>query len=110
AGATFASWDADTKELLVKYNAKKTDKAKIQKAVATVGYDTQDVKATDEAYEKLHGCCKYERASANEATAHSCCGDQKCAKENCHKDGKCTKDMTCCKESGCEKKDCCKKS
>lgn len=61
AGATNADWNADAKMLTVKYNTSSTNAAKIQEAVALVGYDTRDVKATDESYNKLHGCCKYER-------------------------------------------------
>ena len=33
----------------------------VKKAIAKVGHDTDEVKATDEDYEKLHGCCMYER-------------------------------------------------
>jgi len=29
--------------------------------LAKVGHDTDEVKATDEVYENLHHCCKYER-------------------------------------------------
>lgn len=114
AGASFASWSSETKVLDLKYDAKQTDRTKIQQAIAKAGYDTQDVKATDEAYDKLHGCCKYDRTAStdsNDAKSHSCCADDKCQKSDCHKDGgKCTKDMACCKESGCDKKDCCKKA
>ena len=111
AGASFASWDTESKELKVKYDSKKTDKTRIQQAIATVGYDTPEFKATQEAYDKLHGCCKYEReANQSAKEGHSCCADKKCEANNCHKDGKCAKDMNCCKDSGCESKDCCKKS
>lgn len=104
AGASYAVWDVDTKELTVKYASSSSNSAKIEKAVAEKGYDTQHVKATNEAYDKLHGCCKYERTG--ETT--SCCDDKKCAEEKCMKDGKCTHDMSCCKEAGCDQKDCCK--
>jgi hypothetical protein len=33
-------------------------------AIANAGHDTEMHKATDEAYNKLPGCCKYERAKA----------------------------------------------
>jgi len=33
----------------------------IHEAIAAVGHDTEKVKATDEAYEELHTCCKYPR-------------------------------------------------
>jgi mercuric ion binding protein len=65
AGATFALWNEETKNLVVKYSAGKTDTKKIQEAVAKSGYDTQLFTATDEAYNKLHGCCKYERTKTD---------------------------------------------
>lgn len=111
AGASYALWDVDKKVLTVKYDSKSSNAAKIEKAVANVGYDTQNVKATEEAYNNLHGCCKYERAqAATDAAAHSCCDHAKCKEATCMKDGKCAKDMSCCKEAGCSTKDCCKKA
>ncbi len=107
AGASYAVWNADSKELTIKYNSSSSNAAKIQQAIAAVGYDTPDYKTTDEAYEKLDECCKYERSSA---AAHSCCDDKKCESSQCMKDGKCAKDMSCCKDSGCSEKDCCKKA
>ena len=111
AGASFASWDVDSKVLTVKYANKSANTAKIENAVAKSGYDTEHVKATDEAYSKLHSCCKYDRASSAAATdAHSCCDTAKCKDASCMKDGKCAKDMSCCKEGDCSTKDCCKKA
>lgn len=93
AGASSAEWDADTKKLTVKYNSSTTNAAKIQQAIAKVGYDTRDFRATDESYNKLHGCCQYERTSNTEKKA--------CCSEKCEmKDGKCT-DMAACKDKGC---------
>lgn len=102
AGASRADWDIDTKVLTVSYNSSSTDAAKIQQSIAAVGYDTRDVKAADAAYDKLHACCKYERAGAAKAT---CCDAANCEK----KDGKCTgtgdcKGMDCCKNGTCTKK------
>ena len=66
AGASYAVWDVDSKELTVKYNSTTTNNAKIQNSIAGVGYDTQDFKATDEAYNKLDGCCQYDRTAKAE--------------------------------------------
>ena len=106
AGASYAVWNEDTKELSVKYNSNSSNAAKIQQAIASVGYDTEKFKATDETYNKLHSCCKYERTTSNEAKA-TCCTEDKCA--DCCKDGKCTKGMHCCKDGKCTKatKACC---
>lgn len=106
AGASYANWDVENKVLTVEYNSTSSNSAKIQKAVAAVGYDTESAKATDEAYNKLHSCCKYERTSNNEAKV-ACCDDAKCAE--CCKDGKCKEGMDCCKDGKCAKADaCCK--
>lgn len=125
AGASYAAWDADTKILTVEYQHASSNNAKIQKSVAATGYDTKDVKASDEAYNSLHGCCKYDRTAHHNATAakDACCAEKDCCKDgkcadckdgkcaNCTKDGKCTgcKEATCTME-GHNGKDCCKKS
>jgi|SRR5688572_6632110 len=101
AGASYAAWNADTKELTVKYNSSSTNTAKIEQAVAAAGYDTKNQKAADETYDKLDDCCKYERTTTNEAKA-DCCKDGKCTDCKDAKDGKCKKDMSCCKEGKCE--------
>ncbi len=60
-GVKSASWDMDTKMLTIKYDENKISNAEIQRKIADVGYDTKNFSANDEVYEKLHGCCKYER-------------------------------------------------
>lgn len=135
AGVEDAKWDAEAKLLTVKYNSLSTNAAKIQQAVAAVGYDTRDVKATDAAYSKLHGCCKYDRVSAvKDEVKKDCCKDGKCSMpghdgKDCCKDDKCTMEghdgkdcckkeageMDCCKDGKCsmpghDGKDCCKAS
>jgi mercuric ion binding protein len=102
AGAAKAAWDMDEKKLTVTYNSSSTNAAKIQQAIAAVGYDTRDFKTTDAAYNKLHGCCKYERASG---TKLSCC-EGKCEM----KDGKCADTATCKHEECCKSSSCTKKS
>ncbi|MEN9952822.1 MAG: hypothetical protein RLZZ520_1090 [Bacteroidota bacterium] len=116
AGATKASWSEETKILSVAYNAKKTDVDKIQQAIVAAGYDTQDFTAPTEVYNKLHGCCQYERKQSAQTTMHQakmdCCKDGKCEKgKDCQdcKDGKCMKEKACenCKDGKCANgKDC----
>jgi hypothetical protein len=101
AGASYAVWNVDNKELTVKYNGTSTNNAKIQNAIAAAGYDTESAKATDEAYGKLHECCKYERTSSSASNA-KCCEEAKCAE--CQKDGKCSEGMDCCKDGKCTHK------
>lgn len=83
AGATYALWNEDTKMLKVKYPAAKTSGAKIQEKIAAAGYDTKDFTASDEAYNNLHECCKYDRKESA-AVKH----DKDCCKDKCTKDAK----------------------
>ncbi|MEO6136431.1 MAG: copper chaperone [Ginsengibacter sp.] len=61
AGATTVSWNKTSKYLSMTYDPAKTNSNKIQTAVAKSGYDTQDVKAGDDAYKGLEECCQYDR-------------------------------------------------
>jgi copper chaperone CopZ len=61
-GITRKSWDRESKMMTVSYDPSKISLTQIKQKIAEVGYDTDGVKATDEAYDKLHGCCRYERA------------------------------------------------
>jgi mercuric ion binding protein len=60
-GVSSGEWNVETKVLTVNYNSKKTDLAKIKQALADMGYDSETHRATEEAYNNLHACCKYER-------------------------------------------------
>ena len=66
AGAESADWNADNYQLVISYNNEQTSAMNIEKEIAAVGYDTQDVKATDDAYRKLPKCCQYEREAKKE--------------------------------------------
>jgi copper chaperone CopZ len=61
AGATSAEWNRELKQITVVFDSMNTTLDAIQKAIATAGYDNAAYKASDEAYEKLHECCHYER-------------------------------------------------
>jgi hypothetical protein len=61
AGAVSAKWNMEKHELTVKYNPVKTTIKAMQQKIAEAGYDNAGAVATDESYEKLHSCCKYER-------------------------------------------------
>ncbi len=58
-GVKFATWNIDKKELYCIYNNKKTTLTKIKQAIADVGHDTKEIKATDEVYAAIDECCKY---------------------------------------------------
>ncbi len=119
AGATEANWNDESKMLTVTLPASVTLSA-IQQKVAAVGHDNAGAKAPDEVYNKLHGCCKYDRAAAGAEVKQSCCqsgesckkGEHKsadCKGKKCSTKDKCTKDGKCSASSK-DSKDCCKKS
>ena len=58
-GVKSAVWNVKTHELKLIFDERKTDLKTIQKNIVAVGHDTKDVKATDEAYNSVHPCCKY---------------------------------------------------
>jgi copper chaperone CopZ len=60
-GVASASWNEEKLMMTVTYNPKKIDLDDIHNKIAAVGYDTEKVKAKTEVYNKLHGCCKYDR-------------------------------------------------
>ena len=61
-GISSADWNKESKLIEVKFDDSKTDIHKVQMAIANVGHDTPMHKAKDEDYNKLHECCKYDRA------------------------------------------------
>ena len=63
-GVTSADWNKETKMIEVTFDDAKTDIHKVHMAIAKAGHDTEMHKATDEAYNSLPGCCKYERTLA----------------------------------------------
>ena len=60
-GVKMASWHIESKMLTVVYNRTKCSEKDVKQSIATVGHDSEGVRATDEAYNNLHMCCLYER-------------------------------------------------
>jgi copper chaperone CopZ len=60
-GVQKAEWNRETKVFTLVYNPAVTTNDKIQKAIAAAGYDTEKFTGDDKAYEKLPGCCHYDR-------------------------------------------------
>ncbi len=63
-GVVMANWSIETQLLTLKYLPGKTSEEAIQKAIAAIGHDTDTARASDESYENLHGCCKYDRPTS----------------------------------------------
>ena len=62
AGAQEASWDTRTHLLTLTFDPAATSVARVQDSIAARGYDTRDRKGSGAAYDKLPGCCKYDRS------------------------------------------------
>jgi periplasmic mercuric ion binding protein len=60
-GVSKVNWDLESKTITVSYNSDKISIDEIHERIASVGYDTEKVKAKDEEYNKLDACCRYER-------------------------------------------------
>jgi len=58
-GVKSAIWNVDTHELKLIFDERKTNLKTISKNIVAVGHDTKELKATDEAYNSVHPCCKY---------------------------------------------------
>ena len=58
-GIKQAKWDPKTKDLVVVFNSEKISEQQIHEIVASVGHDTDKVKAKIEVYSGLPFCCLY---------------------------------------------------
>ncbi|WP_291860686.1 heavy-metal-associated domain-containing protein [Marinilabilia sp.] len=65
-GVTSSDWNKETGMMIVTYDEGKTNIHHIHMAIVKVGHDTNMNKAPDDVYEKLPGCCKYDRITNNE--------------------------------------------
>ncbi len=60
-GVKSAYWSVETHQINLILNEDKSSLAEVKKAISKVGHDTDEIKATQEDYDKLHSCCQYER-------------------------------------------------
>ena len=58
-GVKLANWDVETHQLKLIFNNQKTDLDAIKSNIASVGHDTDNYKATEEAYMSVNMCCRY---------------------------------------------------
>ena len=110
-GVETAAWDEESKTLLVSFNSYKTNIVKIQQAIATAGYDTEDFSATSDTYNKLPECCHYTRKQiVKQETANCCSKEMNCSKDaGCCTHEKCDKNSSACKDMAAYiQKGCCK--
>ena len=64
-GVTIADWDRETDKMKVSFNPSVIALEDIKQKIADVGYDTDEIRATEKAYNGLPGCCQYERPENN---------------------------------------------
>lgn len=62
-GVKFCNWNIASHQLSLIIDERKTNIETIQKNIAAVGHDTKEIKASKEAYDGLHNCCKYDRSN-----------------------------------------------
>ena len=61
AGVKSVAWNIETHQLNLIINEEKCTLLDVKKAIAKVGHDSEDYKASEAEYKTLHGCCIYER-------------------------------------------------
>jgi len=60
-GISSADWNKENDMIKVTFNPSLVSLSDIKNKIASVGYDMDDVKASDETYAELPGCCQYDR-------------------------------------------------
>jgi copper chaperone CopZ len=61
-GISKAEWDRLRKKIDVSFDTSKTNLDAIHKAIANSGYDTDKLSGSEDAYNNLPGCCKYDHS------------------------------------------------
>ncbi|AKA34613.1 metal transporter [Flagellimonas lutaonensis] len=69
-GVKYAQWDIPTHQLSLVVDERKTNAMEIKSALAKVGHDTKELKATQEAYDNIHPCCKYREDDSDDSKKH----------------------------------------
>ena len=69
-GVKYAIWDIPSHELSLIVDERKTNAMEIKSTLVAVGHDTKELKATEEAYDKIHACCKYREDDSDESEKH----------------------------------------
>ena len=70
SGVKYAVWDLPTHELSLVVDERKTNAMEIKSSIAAVGHDSKELKATQEAYDAVHPCCKYREDNSDDSKKH----------------------------------------
>lgn len=65
-GVRSATYNLETHQLTVTYAPAKISLDQIHSLLNAVGHDTEKSKASEAAYDKVHGCCKYRQHEDHE--------------------------------------------
>ncbi|HMB62575.1 MAG TPA: heavy-metal-associated domain-containing protein [Eudoraea sp.] len=69
-GVKYALWDIPSHQLSLIVDERKTNPMQIKTALVSAGHDTKELKATQEAYDKIHPCCKYREDDTDDSESH----------------------------------------
>lgn len=69
-GVKYALWDIPSHQLSLIMDERKTNSMEIKTALVAVGHDTKELKATKEAYEQVHPCCRYREDNTDDSKKH----------------------------------------
>lgn len=70
SGVKYAQWDIASHELSLILDERKTNNMEIKSAIAAVGHDSKELKATKAAYDAVHPCCKYREDDSIDSEKH----------------------------------------
>ena len=70
SGVKYANWDIASHELSLIIDERKTNSMQIKSAMVQAGHDTKELKATQEAYESVHPCCRYRELDSDHNKKH----------------------------------------
>ncbi len=93
-GVRYANYDLETHQLEVVYKTRHISSEEIHKLLNAVGHDTEQSRASDEAYANIHGCCKY-REHEHEEHDDAKASEKSCSpgcEKSCSKDKKDSED------------------
>ncbi|MEM7379795.1 MAG: heavy-metal-associated domain-containing protein [Bacteroidota bacterium] len=69
-GVKYALWDIPSHQLSLIMDERKTDAMQIKTAIVEAGHDTKELKATQEAYDSVHPCCRYREGDVDDSQKH----------------------------------------
>ncbi|MBS9461981.1 heavy-metal-associated domain-containing protein [Flagellimonas sp. 389] len=69
-GVKYAVWDIPSHQLSLIVDEQKTDAMQIKTALVKAGHDTKELKASQEAYDNIHPCCKYRDDNTDDSEKH----------------------------------------